>query len=271
MTDETAILTMARSALESGDADTEERRRCVVAFEKALLSFSERDDGRLMRELSPMFPQLNRSYERFETDLEVEFSDKLLRGDVNVKQYPLYKRFATLISNEVRLLNLNSGDPIAIVGSGPFPISAIILSIDFGMQVTAVECNHDAALLSERVVKQLGLHNNIKVECGHGQDLVARHVSCAIVALLAKPKDAILNNIFRNYFQCASVICRTSHGIRQALYCPTDPRALQPYNIIATHLATGDQTISSILLTQSTWRSADIFSKSSNGPCLRKV
>jgi nicotianamine synthase-like protein len=250
VTNETAILALAGRVLQSTDADIYDRRRCVVEFEKALLGFSGPDDARLLQDLSPMFPQLNLAYERFETDLEEEFSERLLVGDTNVKQYPLYGRFVRLVSNEVGLLNLNSGDQIAMVGSGPFPISSIIFSVHFGMRVIAVERNRNAAILSERVVKHLGLQNDIKVECGHGQQLVSDDVSSAIIALLAKPKDAILDNVFRNFIRCASVICRTSHGIRQALYAPTDMKALQPYNIIDTHLATGDQTISSILLAQ---------------------
>ena len=270
MTSETTILALAGKVLQNADADIDDRRRRVVEFEKALLGFSGRDDFGLLQRLSPMFPQLNHAYERFETDLEEEFSATLLAGHTEVKQYPLYERFVRLISNEVGLLNLNPGDQIAMVGSGPFPISSIILCVDFGMRVIAVDRNRDAAILSERVVKHLKLQNDIKVECGHGQQLVANDVSSAIIALLAKPKDAILDNVFRNYIRCARVICRTSHGIRQAFYAPTDMMALQPYNIIDTKLATGDQTISSILLAKAAERfPSDI--RSSNGPHLTNV
>jgi hypothetical protein len=143
-----------------------------------------------------------------------------------------------------------------MIGSGPFPISALILATVFGMHVTAVERNGNAAVLSARVIKHLGLDGIIRVECGYGQHHVAEEVHCAIVALLAKPKDAILSNVFKNFARCSSVICRTSHGLRQALYSPAEARALASYDVRDTHIAAGDQTISSILLSRSLsrWR-----------------
>jgi hypothetical protein len=248
---ENVILEKAKGVVECQDADVAQRWRSAAEFEKAVLAFSGVDEMPLMRELSPMFPQLNAAYERYETELEVEFSAMLVNGEKYVNQYPLYRRFVGLLSSEVKLLNVMPGDHVAVIGSGPFPISAIILANVFGTRVTAVECHRDSADLSEQVIRKLGLQNVVHVVCGFGQDLVASNVSAAIIALLAKPKDAILKNIFRNYAHCTSVICRTSHGIRQALYAPAEMHALEPYKVARTQQATGDQTISSILLARS--------------------
>ncbi len=249
------IIALANRVLECGEAAIMDRRRCVIEFENAVLACPRPVDDCLMQQLFPLFPNLNRAYEKYETELEAEFSQKLLNGQIALRQYPLYQRFNTLLSNEVTLLHAEPGEEIAIIGSGPFPISAIILATIFGLRVTAVESIGNSAALSEQVINHLGLGQVIRVECGHGQDLIAGHVRYAILALLARPKEAILSNVFKNYAHCSSVICRTSHGLRQAFYSPTDFAALRSYHVKDTHIASGDQTISSILLERSAQRS----------------
>jgi hypothetical protein len=250
------ILSLAQRVGACDSMGVLDRRTLVVQFEQAVLDYPTSDDQDLIDELSPFFADLNLAYERYETELETEFSEKLLKNRVELREYPLYKRFAGLLSNEIRLLEVDAGDQVAMIGSGPFPISALILATAFGMRVIAVERNPNSASLSSRVVRHLDLEHAIQVACGYGQDLVAGEVHHAIVALLAKPKEAILSNVFKNYARCSSIICRTSHGLRQALYAPAESRALLSYDIRDTHIATGDQTISSILLSRSLarWR-----------------
>jgi hypothetical protein len=254
--DQEKMLALARRVAASDAMNVRDRRALVEEFEQAILDCSTPDDQELIDELSPFFADLNLAYERYETELETEFSAELLKGKAELTEYPLYKRFVGLLTNEMRLLDADLGGQLAMIGSGPFPISALILATAFGMRVIAVERNPNSALLAVRVVRHLDLEHAIQVACGYGQDLVASEVHHAIVALLAKPKEAILNNVFKNYARCSSVICRTSHGLRQALYAPAESRALNSYDVRDTRIATGDQTISSMLLSRALarWR-----------------
>jgi precorrin-6B methylase 2 len=146
------------------------------------------------------------------------------------------------------MAELRGGDHVVMIGSGPFPITAILLYTEFGIRVTAVDCDHGAVEISRQVIKQLGLERGISVELGQGQSFVPSDFSSVIVALLAHPKELILQNIFANYRHRSKVICRTSHGVRQALYRATDPSAFALFKPITTRRAIADQTISSILL-----------------------
>jgi hypothetical protein len=247
MTHPHSLLSQALNLVADWDAAPEERRQRVFEFEKAVLEGCESAASVESTGLSPLLVKLNRIYESFETDLEVEFAGAFLAADVEVERYPLYQRFAALISNEVRLAGLKPGDSVTVIGSGPFPISAILLSRSFGMNVIAIDRDPSAAKLSRDVLRKLGLEKAVRVELAEGQRLAMNGSSAAIIALLAQPKAAILQNVFEHEC-CESVICRTSHGLRQALYCPTDSAALAPYQIVATNVAAGDQTISSILL-----------------------
>jgi hypothetical protein len=254
--DQEKMLALSKRVAASDSMSVLERRALVVEFEHAVLGCAMPDDQELIDELSPFFPDLNLAYERYETELETEFSEKLLKNRVELREYALYNRFVGLLTNEIRLLEAEPGDQLAMIGSGPFPISALILATAFGMRVIAVERNPNSASLSSRVVRHLDLEHAIQVACGYGEELISGEVRHAIVALLARPKEAILNNVFKNYARCSSAICRTSHGLRQALYAPAESRALKSYDIRDTHLARGDQTISSMLLSRSLarWR-----------------
>jgi hypothetical protein len=263
MTSEASIVDKANRLIAASDADLRDRRRIVGEFETAILHCAEPAAMQALADLSPLFPKLNRIYESFETDLEIEFAKTLLSFDVDVRQYSFYQRFVTLVSNEVRFAGLKEGDCVTFVGSGPFPISAILLFQTFGIRAIAVERKDGAAGLSREVVKRLGLEKGIDVRVGEGQHLAINDSCCAIIALLAQPKGAILHHVFEHYARCTSVLCRTSHGLRQALYRPTDPFSLAPYKIFGTHLATGDQTISSILLRR--------WSIAQDGPGLAKT
>jgi antitoxin component of MazEF toxin-antitoxin module len=242
------ILDAARRVVASMDLDRHARHERVVEFEDAILKFPETNDPELSLELAPMLEQLNDNYERYETELESCFARKVASESADPKTYPLYHRFVTLITNEVKMLKLNQGCSLAMIGSGPFPITAILLFTLFGIEVVAIDGNPEAVAISRQVIKTLNLESGISVEVGDGRSFVAEDASAVIVALLAHPKDLILKNIFDNYSNCSSVICRTSHGLRQALYRPTDPSSLARYSTIAIQRAFADQTISSISL-----------------------
>lgn len=241
------VLAAGSSLLSSARATRKERTRRMLAFEKALLTHSDPDDPELIRDLTPFFPSLNQMYERFETELEISFCKALLSGDEAIEDYLLFNRFEALVSREVNMAGLNRGEKIAMIGSGPFPLTAILLANAFGVSVIAIEHDRDATTLSRQVIKKLGLERKIVVEIGEGQDLVP-DASCAIVAVLAQPKEDILDHVFSTYPGCRRVVCRTSHGIRQALYKPTDAAAFNKYNVVCTNVAGGNQTISSMVL-----------------------
>src|SRR5919108_838511 len=68
-------------------------------------------------------------YEKFETNLEVSFAREILRKNLSTYQpYLMYERFMNLIKNEIKLANIKRGEKVLFIGSGPFPITAILLN-----------------------------------------------------------------------------------------------------------------------------------------------
>jgi hypothetical protein len=70
-----------------------------------------------------------------------------------------------------------------------------------------------------------------------------------LVALLAKPKQAILKNILKHRKEEVRIICRTSDNSRHVFYEPTLDIAIPDSLVVKEHACAGiDDTISSVIL-----------------------
>jgi hypothetical protein len=97
--------------------------------------------------------KLQRLYEAFETNLERNFARRLLEDDhVRETDYLLYGRFEKLIRNEIELAEIQSSDRVIFIGSGPFPISAILMSRLTGCAVHCYDKRLDFVKMSTEVV-----------------------------------------------------------------------------------------------------------------------
>lgn len=191
-------------------------------------------------------------YEVFETSLETRFARMMITKKENLKddftKYLLYNRFSTLVANEIDLAAITADDKVLFIGSGPIPISAILIHELSGAFVDCVERYKPSADLSLEVIHTLGYSDSIHVVNKEGVDIDYSQYSVILIALLAKPKDELLKSIWSQVSIGARVICRTSNLVRQAFYETTEESLIATYNPIGKVIARGDQTISSILL-----------------------
>ncbi|MBI3300927.1 MAG: hypothetical protein HYZ72_02455 [Deltaproteobacteria bacterium] len=228
-------------------------RRAAAKIERVALSIAGEAVQEIISDAAARgyLTRLRAIYERYETDLERGFSKHIIqRRAASAYQYPLYRRFQTLVSNEARLLNLNPSDHLLFIGSGPFPISAILFSQHANCTVLCFDKDESAVAAARSTLDRLSLSDRIVVARGRGEDTPVDRFSTAIVAVLARPKEQILASIFRAAPNCR-VICRTTHGLRRILYEPVDDSILTAYSFRGAVVAQGDQTISSLLLTRS--------------------
>lgn len=194
--------------------------------------------------------ELNNLYCEWETQLErcfVNFLDLNIVG--HFIDYPLYSRFERLINREVGLL----GHPprkMLFIGSGPMPITALCLR--HRLPDTEIHCleRFESAVQESRVVmNKLGFNDSITVHHGFGEKIDVSEYDAILVALLAKPKRAILENLVRTMRNDAQLICRTSFGSRAVFYEPTLDTAVPPELEVQRVARAGiDDTISSVLL-----------------------
>lgn len=195
--------------------------------------------------------RLQQLYERFEIDLEYEFTAKLITGEAEIEEYPLYERFRRLIGAEVDLAQVTSKDRLLFIGSGPFPISPILFSQFTGASVDCFDVSEEACETSRRLVDKLELTDKISVYNQSGERGPVYGYDVIVIALLAKPKEGIANNIWHHSPQDVRVICRNSGGFRSAFYQGTDPYTFtqsRHFSLGGQHTAGTGDTISSLLL-----------------------
>jgi len=236
----------------------QEIRDNAMILEDLLLSgkFTLSEEAALIHYLrkNGLLEKIQLVYERFESHLEIDFAEEILRNNISdCEQYFLYRRFVGLIRTEIELAQIEKRDRVLFIGSGPFPISAILLNKLTGCCVDCYEKNADYAGLSSEVISHLGLADEIRVENRKGEYLINSDYSVVVIALLAKPKNEIIKKLTEKISSQTRLICRTSVHLRQAFYEATDSECLAPFNIVRMHHAGGNQTISSVLLRPVNW------------------
>lgn len=195
---------------------------------------------------------LNNAYCAWETALEEIFVERLCAGTSALSDYRLNNRFLRLLKREISMLRHRTHRRALFIGSGPFPISAVWLHRHLGVTVDGLDVSVDAVERSRGLMAKLDLKGSINIihEESPRYDVSAYDV--IIIALLAKPKKAILDNIYASAKPDCEVICRTSSGLRSVLYEPTQisPEILQKFAIADARVISGaaDDTISSLLL-----------------------
>lgn len=231
----------------------EEVRHSGLMLENLVLNkkFTYSEEDELLNYLSKKdsLRKIQLFYEKFETDLEVSFAREIVRGKLSVyRPYLMYKRFMELIKNEIKLANIKGRENVLFIGSGPFPITAILLNKLAGCNVDCYEKNKKYVELSKKVISQLRLAGKIRIKAIKGEFFSDNNYSTIIVALLAKPKDKILQILKERISTDTKIICRTSDKVRQVFYEATSQDHLDGYKIVKKNCAKGDQTISSVLL-----------------------
>lgn len=194
--------------------------------------------------------KLNALYEQFETDMEERFAGRLLSGEVTLPEYHFYGRFRRLVRAETELANITANTRVLFIGSGPFPITPILLAEMTGCSVNCYDRSEDAAGKSQEVIDKLGLAEQIEIYNLAGEESAVDYSDVISIALLAQPKEQILQNIRANGSPGQKVILRYSEGVRRLFYKGIDRSVIANeanYEILGEHHAGEDDTISTLV------------------------
>ena len=162
--------------------------------------------------------------------LETENALKILESDnptETLDSFHFYDRYIGLIENESQLAKFNEEKPFVFLGSGPLPLTLIMFNKVFGCKCIGIEQQADVAELSVKVLKRLGLENDIEIIVGDETTIKDLEYDILMVAALAEPKERVFRNIWEYVDENTPVIYRTYTGMRAILYSPvleTDTR-----------------------------------------------
>ncbi|MEK3884761.1 nicotianamine synthase family protein [Paenibacillus sp. PL2-23] len=107
--------------------------------------------------------------------------------------------------------------PIVFVGSGPMPLSPIILNLLGEESVVCLEIDNRAYEASQLLMMRLGMESKVKIVLCDGADFDYSPYEGMIIASLVPNKEAVLSCI-RGTSPYALVGIRTAEGLRQIMY-----------------------------------------------------
>lgn len=150
-------------------------------------------------EVRAILPDLRVAYSSFFQLDEREFAERLLGVDdpwTELRGFVFYPNYVSLTDAEVALAGLHRGDRVVFLGSGPLPLTNILLAADHGLATVAVEEDPELASLAERVVERLGLRESVRIVHGTHDWLSPDEVfSLVMVAAQASPRQQVLEHL----------------------------------------------------------------------------
>jgi hypothetical protein len=168
-------------------------------------------------------PDMLRALARAEAAMERHHARRLLRarGRPDPAEHPYHAGYLRLCRAEAALLAA-IGWPrrLTIVGSGPFPTSAVLLAGMLGSRVTCIERDPGAAALGAGLIARLGLRGRVATRVADGAWWDYRGEDAVLVAALAEPRPAILARL--RGCGVPAVAARSVEGLNALLYPALD-------------------------------------------------
>lgn len=183
--------------------------------------------------------------------LETENALKILESD-NPKEtldsFEFYERYTGLLNNESQLAKFNEDKTFVFLGSGPLPITLIMFNMVYGCKCIGIELQEDVADLSRKVLKRLGLDNDIQIITGDEKVIADLEYDILMVAALAEPKERVFSNIWEYVDENTPVLYRTYTGMRAILYAPVLEKDTRGFHKEVMLLPTGKTNNTSVLI-----------------------
>jgi len=143
-------------------------------------------------------------------------------GLTSLFQYKNWANYNSLVGEELKQLRriIRSEEvttPIVFVGSGPLPLSAVLLHLRWNVNVICVDMDPDACEAARSMMERMHLSDNVQVVQGDGAEFDYASYQHVFIASLVTQKDKTLEQIRRTNPN-ALVAIRTAEGIRQLMY-----------------------------------------------------
>lgn len=150
-----------------------------------------------------------------------------------VKRLPHWHIYIALVKQELSTLcrftqqdGYIDRSPIVFVGSGPMPLSPIILHLLGDVEVICVEMDAVAYDASRSLLEHMELDHKVSVVLKNGSDFDYSSYNRIFVASLVRNKQAVLEQISRTSSN-ALVAVRTAEGMKQIMYEAIDESQLK--------------------------------------------
>jgi nicotianamine synthase len=166
-----------------------------------------------------------------EYELEKFWAQKILAAKnphAALMKFPYHKNYAKLTQLEwLSLLGCTShrAHRVVFIGGGPLPLTAMLLAQVYGLQVTILEKEKEACLISRKLCAALGLQKSVRIVQADAQSFTGygkfnTFFVAALAGLDSKVKRTIIAKIQKAAPAHSHVLARSSWGSREVLYRP---------------------------------------------------
>ena len=153
-------------------------------------------------ELEPVLSAISRLRNIYGLRLEIDQAHARLASPdpwAGLREFTFYENYLQLAAMEQRGAGLKVDERIIFLGSGPLPLSLILLCSQYGLKGIGIERDNSNVELSRLVVEHLGLAKRITIMHGdHFALPLKEEFRLLMVAAMARPKNEIFQYLAQN-------------------------------------------------------------------------
>lgn len=197
------------------------------------------NDERVARRRQSLLERLSEA----EAALELFWSQKFVSRDTlgvnDLREFLYWSNYERLLDHELGFLArflarrrdkaLQAGsrraDRVVFVGSGPLPLSAILIHLRTGAPVCCIDSNAEACRISARLLEKLGL-DGMTVLQADGASVCHDEAAIVFIASLVQNKLGVADRI-RLSGRNPLVALRSAEGLHTLLYDPVESESLE--------------------------------------------
>jgi hypothetical protein len=185
------------------------------------------------REIRKIRRDMLRMLETAETLMEFHYAEKFIKDTPNLnnlKSFIYWDNYEKLVDIELNklfeIVERKRLSSIAFVGSGPLPLSTILLQQQTGKRVVCLDINAEAYDLGKKLIEQYSLRHSLKYVLADGASFHYDGYNLVWIASLVPNKEEVVKRIYETNPNVIIAI-RSVDGIYQLLYEPVDATVFQ--------------------------------------------
>jgi ribosomal protein S18 acetylase RimI-like enzyme len=238
-----------------------ELQQSIAQMENLVFSFDGDEAGAtaVFEGLAPTnLADVNYAYHLWEITLELEFVDRLVRGEASLSDYFLYKRSEGLVRRELALIAGSSLLRILFVGTGPLPMSAIHAHLQTGASVDCAGRDEQSVAAARQVLEACGLQRSVRTFSDDGTEHDLSPYDLVVIEVQTRSGSSILKRLRKRCKPGCQILYRTAHGLRRLIYPGSLDSSPRGFHVKGWQIAQGEQTVSTCLLEAATSAAADV-------------
>lgn len=184
--------------------------------------------------------QIQKICAKAEYYLELHWSNLISNDVCKLEDFVYFDNYSKLTSLEWNTLSgctHYKKHKVAFVGSGPLPITGIILAREYGLDVDMIDISSEAVTVSNKLISKLGLSkkiNIIKSDATKFSDYNKYDVIylAALAGTDNKTKKRIIKKINAGSKKGTHILLRSSFEGREILYKPVNKKDLKKFELV---------------------------------------